>query len=299
MKTRAGYSDRQKGRIRYDAVLKDLFQRDHSILLDRFTRGIPIIEALNIEFTAVEERRSDLLFRLSDGSILHIEFQSVNDPRMVFRMGRYICLIGERYRCRVRQIVLYTGLERLRMAARADLGDTILAYELHDIREFESDDLLRSGRPGDYALALLASGGDRNLHRILLQAAKLPPHARGKMLMQLKVFSGLRKLEDRLKMEVNQMGTALYIKDHGILREIHEKGFQEGEAKGEAKGLIKGEAKGMAIVLAELLRSKFGSLPRWANARLRGARPAQLERWAKKVLTADSIEAVLGPRTKN
>ncbi len=100
------------------------------------------------------------------------------------------------------------------------------------------------------------------------------------------------------------MGSALYIKDHEILREWYAeavaKGEAEGRAKGEAEGRAKGEAEGraegMAALLTTQLRAKFGSVPRWAQDRLRRATPAQLKRWAAKLLTAEKIEGVLGHR---
>ena len=50
----------------------------------------------------------------------------------------------------------------------------------------------------------------------------------------------------------------------------------------------------MARVLQQLLEEKFGSLPRWAADRLDNATPVQLDRWVKKVLTAGTLEGVLG-----
>lgn len=192
MQTPAAGSTGLKSRIRYDAVLKDLFQREHPLLLGVFTGGVRILETLNIEFVAVDERRPDLVFLMADGSVLHLEFQSSNDGAMVYRMGRYCSMIAERDRGRtIRQIVLYTGMERLRMAASADLGLTKLAYELHDIREFESRDFLRTGRPGDCALALLAAHGEENIGRILRIATGLKPHARAKLLTRLTVLCRL------------------------------------------------------------------------------------------------------------
>ena len=43
------------------------------------------------------ELRVDFLARLEDESVLHIEFQSFNDPNMPFRMLRYYLAILERY----------------------------------------------------------------------------------------------------------------------------------------------------------------------------------------------------------
>jgi hypothetical protein len=83
-----------------------------------------------------------------------------------------------------------------------------------------------------------------------------------------------------------------------LLAEGEAKGKAEGKAEGEAKGEAKGKTEGMSTLLREQLEIKFGRLPRWADHRLTQATPVQLERWAKKVLTADSLQSVVGPRQR-
>ncbi|MEI2782166.1 MAG: DUF2887 domain-containing protein [Candidatus Competibacter sp.] len=56
--------------------------------------------------------------------------------------------------------------------------------------------------------------------------------------------------------------------------------FAEGESEGEARLLRK-----------QLIR-RFGPLPAWAEAKLVGAEPAQLETWGERVLEAATLEAV-------
>ncbi|HUQ93636.1 MAG TPA: hypothetical protein VM120_18285, partial [Bryobacteraceae bacterium] len=109
---------------KYDLVVKDLFQRDHPSLLDQLAGGVAVREVLNVELARVEERRADLVWSLADGTILHVEFQSGNDRDMPYRMGIYCLLLGQKYRRRVRQVVLYVGQPRMRMDDHVDLGGT-------------------------------------------------------------------------------------------------------------------------------------------------------------------------------
>ena len=51
-----------KQRFQYDAVVKDLFQKDRPTLLDMFTGPAEVREFLNSELASVEERFADLLF---------------------------------------------------------------------------------------------------------------------------------------------------------------------------------------------------------------------------------------------
>ena len=45
-----------------------------------------------------------------------------------------------------------------------------------------------------------------------------------------------------------------------------------------------------------LPETKFGNLPKWVDTRLEAASSAQIERWSKKTLSADTLEGVLGKK---
>lgn len=73
---------------------------------------------------------------------------------------------------------------------------------------------------------------------------------------------------------------------------LYERIWSEGEARGIEKGIEKGEA----TVLEKLLRLRFGELPAEVRARLEGAHTAELERWAERILSADTLGAVFEDR---
>ena len=147
-------------RLRFDAVVKDLFQRDLPTLLAQLAGPAEVREFLNVEFSVVEERVADLVLLLSDGSILHLDFQSHNDPEMPYREGIYGLMIAKRYRRRrVRQVVTYMGAAKMRMKDTLDLGGIQVKYQLVDIREFDAGAMLASGNPGDFALRFWRMAG--------------------------------------------------------------------------------------------------------------------------------------------
>jgi hypothetical protein len=67
------------------------------------------------------------------------------------------------------------------------------------------------------------------------------------------------------------------------LEQLHQEGRQEGERAGIARMLL------------EQLGAKLGPVPAKVQARVRNASLAELTAWTKRVLTATSFEAVLGP----
>lgn len=73
-------------------------------------------------------------------------------------------------------------------------------------------------------------------------------------------------------------------------------GYAEGYAIGYARGLARGRLEGKVEMLSLQLKMKFGRLPKWAQERVATATPAKLDRWALKVLTADTLAEVVGER---
>ena len=64
--------------------------------------------------------------------------------------------------------------------------------------------------------------------------------------------------------------------------------------QGREQGRRQGEETGMAKLLHRQIEQRFGPLPEWADARIRGASGAEREQWAGNVLTASTLESALG-----
>ena len=269
-----------KEQSKYDLVVKDLFQRDHPSLLDQLTSGVAMREILSVELARVEERRADLVLSLADGTILHIEFQSSNDKDMPYREGIYCLLLGQKYRRRVRQVVLYVGSAKMRMDDHIDLGETKATYKLMDIREIDARQLIASGRPGDLALSMLASGGPERMVEILKRASELRGAERQRVLTQLQMLAGLRRLTGRLRMELKAMGATTDFAKNEFVQEVVKDAVRDSEIR-----ILRGQ-----------LTTKFGNLPKWADERLGQATSAQVERWLNKILAAETIEGVIGKK---
>lgn len=55
----------------------------------------------------------------------------------------------------------------------------------------------------------------------------------------------------------------------------------------------RGRKDGQCDMLIKLLSRRFGTLPEHILAQVRSASEAQLERWAERILTAPTLDAVL------
>jgi predicted transposase/invertase (TIGR01784 family) len=67
----------------------------------------------------------------------------------------------------------------------------------------------------------------------------------------------------------------------------------EGETEGEAKGRAEGEAKGRAALLLKQLGLRFGHLGPATRERVEAASVEQLDGWAERVLTAETLDEAL------
>ena len=271
-------------RLSYDVVLKDLFQRDRPSLLSTLTKGVAVRESLNVELALVKERRADLFLLLVDDTIFHLDFQSENDAEILYRTGVYGILGAQKYKRKIHQVVIYMGEPKMTMPGYLDIGDIKVACLLIDIREFGAAELLRSSRPGDYPLALLARGGRGKLKEILAKVGRLPEPKRSRVLTQLVVLSGLRRMAGDVRMEMKNMGLAVDIRKNPYLREIEDNGRAEGRVEGQA------------LLLEKMLVSKFGPLPKWVHSRVNCGTEEQLERWSGKLFRAVTLEDVIGKR---
>lgn len=280
----------------FDGALKELFQRDKPSLLGQLTRGVKVRAFLNVELPRVQERRVDLVLLLEDDTILHVEIQSANDSSIVYRMVTYYALIKQTYKRPVRQVVLYVGEDRMNMPDQLEEDGNRLVYGLIDIREFDAEALMATGNHADLALAVLAGRGNMCLSKILNKAASLRGSARDRVLAQIVLLAGLRGVAGRVEWEMKTMGVIIDVTKNPVLMRWRHEALQEGEAKGRAEGISQGLSQGMAKILHEQLETKFGPLPKWAEARINNAGTAQVERWARKILSAKTLDGVIGKR---
>ena len=163
----------------------------------------------------------------------------------------------------------------MRMENHVDLGETKCAYTLMDIREMDARKLMASGRPGDLALAMLAGGGAERMLEIVKQANGSKDSERQRALSQMVLLSGLRRLKGRLTMELKTKMTST--------DPFYKNEYVQDAMRYALRRMLRG-----------MLTRKFGKVPKWVDERLKEATTGNIENWSIKILTADSIEGVLG-----
>lgn len=143
----------------YDVALKELFRGSATRLLPRLAGAAPV-EWLDVELPATRNPRVDLLARLEDGRLLHLELQTNNEADFGRRMAEYYVALHRQFDEEVEQIALYIGRAALGMAAEWRTRAMLFRYRLIDMREVDGEPLLASEDIGDNLLAVL-TGADK------------------------------------------------------------------------------------------------------------------------------------------
>jgi hypothetical protein len=110
----------------YDRIMKETLKEAIDALIIRVL-AIPVTKtvSLNTDLAITDERRPDFIIRVDEVQeytvpaetkktpfIIHLEFQTANDPLMHFRMLRYRSYLAITYKMPVRQFVIYVVMIR-------------------------------------------------------------------------------------------------------------------------------------------------------------------------------------------
>jgi len=209
-----------------------------------------------------------ILFTFDAGEILLwlVEFQEDKRRFSIYRLLRYATDLMERYpAATVIPTVLFTARDYY---TTANPLLKILLPKM-DFRKEDRLEVIRQAYQGLYELAA--------------------PMLFDKYLDFIDVYAEITENEKEsvyqdLKEHKETAMLAQYIKN---------KGFEEGMQQGMQEGMQQGMQQGKYGLLERILVSRFGPLPEWAMQRLGSASPEQLDRWAERVLVAESIQGVL------
>ncbi|WPM32302.1 Rpn family recombination-promoting nuclease/putative transposase [Hydrogenobacter sp. T-2] len=287
-----------------DIALKDIFEEiPHR--LSKILAPAPIKELLPTNFPSTE-LRVDFLARLEDESVLHIEFQSFNDPNMPFRMLRYYLAILERYpNTPIKQLLVYVGNRKLRMKSRLRLRNLTFSYEILDIRQIDCKVLLESPDPMDRLLACLCKVEDEAylIEKLIKTMEGMNEEERKDYLLKALTLTELRpNLRIRLTEEVRHMPIVVRPEDIRLPKKMLRKdilyrlGLEEGKQigleEGKHIGLEEGLIKSAQEMLIAIIEGKLGYVPEEIANRIREIKDVEFLRSLAKKLASTSEDVM-------
>jgi predicted transposase YdaD len=271
----------------YDVTLKRLFRSSAPRTLEQLT-GTIIRKWLPGELPQVHNLRMDLFGEAPDGTLIQIELQSTNDPRIPKRMLNYCAAVYDMYDRIPRQIVLYAGEAPVNMPCEIRAHKVVVGYDLVDVRSLDAERLLQSDGLGDNVIAILGRLGDDKeaVRKIISRIVERAGSERQEALEELLVLAGLRRrLASFVQQEAHNMPLEINILDNEVLGPVFKRGREEGRQEGRQEGEL--------AILRRQIEKRFGPLPGWADAWLAGRSTAELEALSLRLLDARHLEELL------
>lgn len=211
-------------------------------------------EELPDDIQHTKERRPDLLKKVLDGKgnqyVLHIEFQSVNDPEMAFRMAEYSIMLQRKYGLTVKQYVIFIGNGEISMEHTIVQEDFKFRYSLLPFTDASYRSFLNSDIPEQIMLGILAKFEKDSPELVMkniiekLKCVSGDGLSGNRYFNQLRVLVQLRKLQTQFNKAMEPIST--------FFKEEDDIFFQRGEIKGEAKGKVEGKVEVIRNLLMKL-----------------------------------------------
>jgi hypothetical protein len=166
----------------YDRIIKENIEAVILPLMEKLM-GVPqpdTLENIPDELQLTLERKPDFT-RLATAPdikqyILHIEFQVVDDPKMVLRMQTYRALLQEIHQLPVKQFVFYLGRKPPKMACRIaefiPVDENNFAFTLINTQSYDYEVLLHSQVPEEVIFAILGDFKNEQLKIIVSNILK-------------------------------------------------------------------------------------------------------------------------------
>src|SRR5213593_749567 len=118
----------------YDVTLKLLLQQSARLTMRQLTGNV-VRKWLDVELPKVQNPRVDLLGEAIDGTLIHLELQSRNEPSMPLRMAEYCLGVFRLFGKFPRQVLLYVGEAPLRMDSELRGPNVLIRRRVIDIRD--------------------------------------------------------------------------------------------------------------------------------------------------------------------
>ncbi len=271
--------------MKFDITLRSLTAMGSPALIAMIC-GARVVERLPTEFPEAKDRPVDTLVLLSNGRILHIEWQSGYDPTMPWRMLGYRLPISASYPgVPVHQVVIQVGGTPL-VADRLEAEGLSFQYRVLDSRTLDPAPLLASPATEDAILAVLFGNPAElpaRVRAILTRLAVLDPWSRRDAVTQLLILAGLRNAAAFVLEEARAMPLQFEPITDPLFLDLIRKGQMQGEA----------------IALLRLAERRFGPVSEDVRNRIMSADSTKVETWLDRLMDAPSLEAMFNKPSVN
>ena len=232
--------------MKKDTITKELIKKIIIKDISKYILGISIndIEFLNEEYQRIESRRADIVVKVQNEYILHLELQSSYDSKMAYRMCRYWLDIREVTNLPIKQYLINFSNKNMKNFIE-EFGYN---FNIVNIKDIDCEILFNTDSPDAVVLSILCDFKDKNpidfTTNVVVKLKKLLQNEEFKKYMLiLEELSGLRNLQNVVK-EAEMRLMDIKWEDLPSYEIGMEKGFEVGMQNGLQEGLQQGIKKG-------------------------------------------------------
>ncbi len=243
----------------FDKILKENIEQV-ILPLSKKLFNIDIKEAVNLpeKLQSTVEREPDYLKLITTATneqvILHLEFQTKNEAKMVYRMAEYKAMLQKKFMLPVLQFVLYLGSGKASMNTKLLENQIISGFNLTSLNNLPAADYLASEVPEELILAILADYPKADTGKVIaavlqkLQRVSANSAELKRSIQQLLTLSRLRKLEIETQKQLDAMPISYNIEKDGL--------YLAGKASMQAKlqQLEQEKEEGVRSTIVQLLK---------------------------------------------
>jgi hypothetical protein len=218
---------------RFDPILKEIFSEAIGTIYYLAT-GKKIgkkVKVISAEINLVKTFRPDILVE-ADVEIIQVEIQAQQDKSLPKRMFRYYYAISEKYKKEPTQIVLFVGKGNP-PPSEYKTPKLTLKYEVLDMKKIDPDVFIKSKKPGEVIVGILA-GKFKDKSKIIKKVKK-------RIVEILKNEEKIIKYIDSISFLAGLFDIEVKIKPMPIQVDIRKTFlYKWGEKEGEKRGIEKG-----------------------------------------------------------
>ena len=245
-------------------------------------KGLTVLSPTEL---SLEPIRADSLIMLQSADVvLHLEFQTVADSKIPFRMADYRLRVYRRYPNKdMRQVVVYLKETGSDLVQENTFSISGMRHEFEIIRLWEqpTTDFLKF--PGLLPLAVLGRSDNRTqtLREISSVISRIEDsRQQSNVAAATSILAGLVLEKEVIRSVLSEE----IMRESVIYQDIKAQGIKEGEAKGRAEGIKEGE---VSLVL-RLLKKRIGEISAEDESRITGLSVEQLEALGEALLDFSS-----------
>jgi hypothetical protein len=237
---------------RFDPILKEIFSEAIGTIYYLAT-GKKIgkkVKVISAEISLVKTFRPDILVE-ADGELIQVEIQAQQDKSLPKGMFRYYYAISEKYKKEPTQIVLFVGKGNP-PPSEFKTPKLTLKYEVLDMKKIDPDVFVKSKKPGEVIVGILA-GKFKDKPKIIKKVKK-------RIVEILKNEEKIIKYIDSISFLVGLFDIEVKVKPMPIQVDIRKTFlYKWGEKEGEKRGIEKGLKEGLKRAILVDIKLKFGS----------------------------------------